>query len=147
MLKYREFFELLQKFQVAVNERCVFTLSVDVFSFGWRNLLNYLRINHLFIVSINIWLLANFNMKTLEACVFIIFDFLHEYLPSEIYFTALLKTLVQQSVYFKPIPSIRRAKTNTFHQQCVFSCPTGTRGLIVASRTFLIQPYYIILFV
>ena len=90
MLKYREFFELLQEFQVAVNERCVFTLSVDVFSFGWRNLLNYLRINHLFIDSINIWLLANFNMKTLEAYVFIIFDFLHEYLPSEIYFTALL---------------------------------------------------------
>ncbi len=120
--------------------------SVDVFSFWWRNLLNYLRFIHLFIVSINIRLLANFYMKTLRAIVFIIFDLFYEYLSSEIYFSRLLYTGVQKSVYFKSIMSIRAKNNDTFRQQCVFICPTGTQWLIVVSRTFLILIYYIILF-
>ena len=120
--------------------------SVDVFSFGWRNLLNYLRFVHLFIVSINIRLLANFYMKTLRAIFFLIFDLFYEYLSSEIYFSRLLYTGVQKSVYFKSIMSIRATNIDTFRQQCVFICPTGTLWLIVVSRTFLILIYYIILF-
>ena len=120
--------------------------SVDVFSFGWRNLLNYLRFIHLFIVSINIRLLANFYMKTLRAIVFLIFDLFDEYLSSEIYFSRLLYTGVQKSVYFKSIMSFRATNNYTFRQQCVFICPTGTLWLIVVSRTFLILIYYIILF-
>ena len=119
--------------------------SVDVFSFGWKNLLNYLRFIHLFIVSINIRLLTNFNLKTLRAVVFLIFNLFDEYLSSEIYFSRLLYTGVQKSVYFKSIMSIRATNSDTFRQQCVFICPTGTLWLIVVSRTFLILIYYIIL--